>query len=83
MKSAQPSPASLRIACASLLNTDEIPLMEVRYYPHQKDNPRMQSSELFVLNETPYGVSVGCYDVEIAKRLIKAIPFRCFPSVIL
>lgn len=73
MKSAKPSPETMKIACASLLGTDEIPLRETRYYHHQRDNPRMKSSSLFMLNETPYGLSVGCYDIDFAKRLMSAL----------
>lgn len=74
MKFSESLPENVKIACASLLGMDEIPLTEIQYYHHLRENPRMQSASLFILNETPYGTSVGCYDIDVAKRLMSAMP---------
>ncbi len=74
MKFSEPLPENVKFACASLLGTDEIPLTEIQYYHHLRENPRMQSASLFILNETPYGTSMECYDIDVAKRLMSAMP---------
>ena len=73
MKFSEPLSENVTIACAGLLGTDEIPLTKIRYYHHLREKPRMQLSSFFILNETPYGISVGCHDIDVAKRLMLAM----------
>jgi hypothetical protein len=56
-----------------MLGVSNIPLTEVHYYHHERENPGMKCMSLFVLSETSYGVSVGCYDTSIAQSIMQQI----------
>ena len=73
MRTSELSAETKRIVCADMLGVIDIPLTEVRYYHHARENPAMKCTSLFILNETHYGISVGCYDIGLATVMVKNI----------
>jgi len=73
MRTPKPSTGTKKIACADMLGVTELPLKEVRYYHYERENSKMKCKNLFTLYETPYGISVGCYDVDLARNIMSQI----------